>query len=171
MRKENLFAGIFFIVIGCALLIANYVFNINIFHFGSGDFWPFIVLAVGVIFEMSYFTSRRAPGLLVPGGIITVCSLLFMFEVATKWDFSEYTWPVYILAVTFGLFQLYAFGSRSKGLFLTVMILTAVTALSAVLVILQGLSNWADFGSVAIAAILIIFGLIVLFGRKNKGRT
>ena len=34
-------------------------------------------------FEMNYFQTRKNPGQLVPGGILTVIGLLFCFEILT----------------------------------------------------------------------------------------
>lgn len=168
MRKENMFFGILFILIGCALLFTNYVLDIQIFDFGQNDFWPFIVIGVGVIFEASYFLSRRAPGLLVPGGIITVCGLLFLFEVATNWKYAAYTWPIYIFSVAFGLFQLYFFGARRKGLLIAASIVLLTTGIGVIIALFQSLSKWSDFGSIVIAAFLIIVGLVVVFGKGKK---
>jgi hypothetical protein len=168
MRKENTFFGVLFILIGCALLFTNYVLKIQIFDFSQNDFWPFIVLGVGIIFEMSYFLSHKAPGLLVPGGIISVCGLLFIFEVATNWKFAAYTWPVYIFAVAFGLFQLYLFGSRRKGLLIAASLVLLASGFGVVISIFESFSYWSDLGSIVIAGFLIIVGLVVVFGKGKK---
>ena len=42
----------------------------------------------------------------MPGGILTIIGTLFFFETFTKWNFAEYTWPVYPLAVVWKYFLL-----------------------------------------------------------------
>ncbi len=64
------------------------------------------MLVPGLSFEVAYFTNRKGPGMLVPGGLLTTLGLLFLFEEITRWQFSAYTWPIYTLAVAIGLFQL-----------------------------------------------------------------
>lgn len=167
MGRENAFIGTLLILIGCLLFAARYMFGIEIFHFRSGDFWPIIVLAVGLVFESVYFITRKAPGLLVPGGIITVIGMLFFFEVSTGWRFAEYTWPVYLFAVAFGLLQLYMFAYRSKGLLVPVFILSTVGAIAIASMIFETLISWFDF-SIVIPVVLILAGLVVFFGRSRK---
>lgn len=118
MERKNYLWGIFLIFIGI-ILLADKIFNIGFFD--AVNFWPIFVLIPGLIFEISYFASGRNPGLLVPGGILTTIGLLFFFEAFTNWNYSEYTWPVYPLSVSIGLFQLYLFGGRPTGLLIPVL--------------------------------------------------
>jgi hypothetical protein len=167
MRKGNFSGGLVLILIGCLFLAAKYIFNMEFFSLGADDFWPLIVLLVGVTFELVYFVSGRAPGLLVPGGILTTQGLLFFFEVGTNWRFAEYTWPVYIFSVAIGLFQLYLYTGRKKGLLVATSILTAVGAISAITIMFSMFLGAVDL-SVIIPLILIAVGLFMFFGRKTN---
>jgi len=128
MRKSNYFIGLLLIAIGVIVVLLKSVFNIQILEFNTSNFWVLIVLLIGLSFEFSFFLSGRYAGLLIPGGIITTIGLLFMFEVATGWSFTEYTWPVYILSVAIGLFQMYLFSKREKGLLIASLIVGGVSA-------------------------------------------
>ena len=66
-------------------------------------------------------------GLLVPGGILLITGILFVFETATNWSYSDGTY-VYLLATAFGLFELWLFGGKEKALLIPVAVLT-LTAL------------------------------------------
>lgn len=128
MKKGSSFIGLLLIAIGALVLVLRTVFDIKLLEFSSSDFWVFIVLLVGLSFELGYFLTGSKPGLLIPGGIITTIGLLFVFEVTTDWYFSRYTWPVYILSVAIGLFQMYLFSRREKGLLISSLIVGGVSA-------------------------------------------
>jgi hypothetical protein len=89
------FWGAILILLGVLGLLDG-LLNLNLLT--MGNFWPAIILGIGFIFEYGYFSDKKNPGLLVPGGIMTVLGLLFFFETFTDWNFSEYTWPIYIPA-------------------------------------------------------------------------
>lgn len=127
MRKGNYYVGLLLIAIGAIIVISKSLFHIKIFEFNTNDFWILIVLLIGLSFEFGFFLSGRYPGLLVPGGIITTAGLLFMFEVVTDWSFAEYTWPIYILSVAIGLFQMYLFSKREKGLLIASLIVGGIS--------------------------------------------
>ena len=150
--------GLILIVLGIVLLFKP-VFNINIFDMKY--FWPIFVLGPGLMFEGSYFLSKRNAGLLVPGGILTTIGGLFFFETFTDWNFSEYTWPIYILAVAIGLYQLYLFGGKSRGLLIPVGILTTIGLVSLVLSICGGILTWLN-SSIVWAVLLILLGVYIL---------
>jgi len=166
MKRDNMFLGALLIVVGLLFLLARVVFDYKIISFDSGDFWPIIVLAIGVTFELIFFRTGKASGFLVPGGILTTIGVLFFFEVATKWSFSAYTWPVYILAVAIGLFQLYLFGGKQRGLLIPVFILTSVAAIAVICIIFEVFLSAVDLGFI-IPIILIAGGLLFIFRRKT----
>lgn len=158
MRTRNLWMGILLIAMGCVLL-ANRVFNIELFS--MSNFWPIFVLIPGLVFEFSYFASKRNPGLLVPGGILTTYGILFFFETFTNWSFSEYTWPIYPMGVGIGLFQLYLH-ERHWGLLIPVFILFAVSITAFVCMLLGNILSWVNY-SLVVPIVLIIGGIFILF--------
>jgi hypothetical protein len=165
MYKKNFTIGVILILIG-VLSILNKVFHINFFSFGS--LWPLFILIPGVLFEFSYFTTGKSPGLLVPGGILTTLGFLFLFETFTSWKFAEYTWPIYPLSVAIGLFQLYIFGRKPKGLLIPIFILSFVSIISFFSMFLKGIFSWID-SSIVFPIVLIAIGIAVLFnGFNNK---
>ena len=166
MYKRNYTLGLILILIG-VLSILNKVFDLEILSIGN--LWPLFILIPGLVFEFSYFSSGRNPGLLVPGGILTTIGVLFLFETFSNWNFAGYTWPVYPLAVAIGLFQLYLFGRKEKGLLIPVFILTAVSVFSFASITLSELFYWLD-SSMIISVVLILIGILILlkgFGGKK----
>ncbi|AHF09986.1 MULTISPECIES: DUF5668 domain-containing protein [Dehalobacter] len=163
MNKSGLFWGIILILTGGLLLIDN-LGNWQIF---SMEFlWPVLILILGLAFEFNYFSKKESPGLLVPGGILTVIGLLFIFETFTHWQFSGYTWPVYPLAVAVGLFQLYLFSGRPRGLLVPVFILTALACISFTGMFVTSIQRYIDLGLV-VPILLILAGLILIIQRKK----
>jgi hypothetical protein len=155
MKSKNYLWGILLIVTGVILLIDR---TLNVGIFQAVNLWPIFVLAPGLIFEFSYFASGRSPGLLVPGGILTTIGLLFFFETYTGWSFSQYTWPIYPLSVSVGLFQLYLFGGRQSGLLIPVFILSAISVMSFVSIV----STVFDF-TLIFAVFAILTGIYILY--------
>ncbi len=167
MKKNYSTVGLLLIAVGAVILILR-MFGIKIFELDTSDFWVFIVLLIGLAFEMGFFLSGRNSGLLIPGGIITTIGVLFIFEVATNWNFAEYTWPVYILSVAVGLFQMYLFSSRAKGLLIASLIVGGVAAFFMAAIILTQVTSIIRPG-ILIPVSLIAAG-IVLFFSGTAGR-
>ncbi len=169
MKRNNGFIGVLLIAIGIVILLLRGLFGIKLFEFNSLDFWVFIVLLVGLSFELAFFITGSKPGLLIPGGIITTIGLLFMFEVTTDWNFAEYTWPVYILSVAVGLFQMYLFSRREKGLLIASLIIGGVAAFFMVCMLLSRMSSLVK--PELFIPIALIGGGIALFCSSRSKRT
>ena len=162
MKKGNNLVGLLLIAIGAIVLILRWIFGIKLLEFNTSDFWVFIVLIVGISFELGFFLSGSKPGLLIPGGIITTIGLLFMFEVTTNWSFAEYTWPVYILSVAIGLFQMYLFSRREKGLLISSLIVGGIGAFFMVVMIFSQITSIINPG-VFIPIAFIAGGIAIFF--------
>ena len=160
MNNKNYFWGFFLIITGILLFISR-LFHIQLFNMDR--LWPIFVLIPGLCFNLAYFSTRKGPGVLVPGGILTTIGLLFFFETMTNWHFSEYTWPIYPLAVAVGLFQLYIFGGRKSGLLIPIGILTLVSTMSFATMIFGNINN-----SLVVPAVLVLIGIFLIFGKGNK---
>lgn len=165
MNRNKMGMGAVLIILGLLLLLRP-AFNITIFD--MQHFWPIFVIAPGLIFEASFFVSKANPGLLVPGGILTTIGGLFFFETFTNWYFAAYTWPVYILAVAIGLYQLYLFGGREKALLIPVGILTTVALVSFAFIVFGNILVWLN-SSIVWAVLFILLGILILVkGLTNK---
>ena len=156
MKRYSTFPGLLLIVAGVLLLASN----LGIFRFNWAFIWPLFLLGPGLSFEFSYFTTRRNPGVLVPGGILTLYGVFFYFNMLTNWSFMDSLWPIFILGPSVGLFQLYLFGGRDRGILIASSILGFIS-LSFLTISLFGFA--ADFIG---PGALILFGLLIL--SKNK---
>ncbi|OOM74527.1 hypothetical protein CLPUN_38750 [Clostridium puniceum] len=164
MNDKNYFWGFFLIMTGVLLFISK-LFHIQLFSMGR--LWPIFILILGLCFELAYFSTRRAPGLLVPGGILTIIGLLHFFETITNWHFAGYTWPIYPFAVAVGLFQLYIFGGRKRGLLIPIGILTLVSVTSLTSMIFGSIFRFINT-SLVIPAVLVLIGVYLIAGKEQK---
>jgi hypothetical protein len=164
MRRKNYLGGIILILIGVGAILKS-VFNIHLFTISQ--LWPIFVLIPGLSFEVGYFSRGKEPGLLVPGGMLTTIGTLFFFETFTNWHFAKYTWPVYPLAVAIGLFQLYLFGGRKRGLLVPVFILTTVSVIAFATMLFGNIFYWINT-SLIIPVIFIISGVYMLIKNFSK---
>lgn len=165
-NKGTMTVGLVLILIGIAYLLKNFgifEFYFDIFDIGFlfSRFWPLFILVPGLIFHYSFFTGKtNDAGLLVPGGILLVigitCQLSMLF------DLWGYLWPGFILAVAVGLFELYLFGTRDKGLLIPVFILGG---LSFIFFAISLGRSWV-LRTYLVPAILIFGGLLIV--AKNK---
>ncbi len=157
-KETNIILAVVLIVIGIGGVLKQ-VFNIDLFGYIS--FWDLGVLALGLYFEWQYFTTRRSPGILVPGGILTVVGL-FNFLEALLGGLFFMNFPAGELGVALGLFQLYWFGSRNKFLLIPVgiLVIAALDEVSA------NFFRW--FNSSLLWSIgLIVIGIYLFVNRKR----
>jgi len=173
MKKSGRLLGGIIIALGILFLMKNLgIFEPvwRVINPGAllGRFWPSLFLLLpGLLFHYSFFTgTRKDPGLLVPGGILLVLGLVFQFNMLFGgWDI---TWPLIIFSVAFGLFELYIFGNREKGLLIPIGILGGLSFLFFFSFSLSRLLNF-NTRPYAIPVLLIGVGLILVSGgRKSR---
>jgi len=153
-RKNQLTWGIFLILIGAVFLLGN------LSRVGMETLWPVFPLAVGLAFWVGYFYDRKNFGLLMPGSILVIVSLLFFTCNFFGWWRMETLWPIFILAPGIGFFAMYFGGAKDQGLVIPGSILVAIGIIF--LFISSGLRDWWPIFLI-IAGILII----VLQGRMG----
>lgn len=157
MKISSTITGVIIIIIGVLLLLTNF----NLIDFDFNYIWPLFILLPGLIFEFSYFSTRKDPGVLVPGGILITIGLLFYVNNYYGWHLLVKLWPVFPLSVAIGLFQLYIFGPRDNGVLIASSILGGFALISLCFTIFS-----ISFDLV-IPALLIIIGIIIIFNKKK----
>ncbi len=172
-NKTNRIIGIVFVIVGALFLLKNLdimkpFFDIFDLGYIISRFWPSLFLLFpSFLFHYGFFNGRRKdPGLLVPGGILLVLGVTFQINMLFgMWDV---TWPLNIFAVAFGLFELYYFGNREKGLLIPIFILGGLSFIFFTSFSLRVLLGYSA-SKVAIPLLLIAIGLYVVFsGKRNR---
>ena len=167
-RKGTMTIGLVLILIGVIYMLKNFgIFEIyfDIFDVGFilSRFWPLFIIIPGLIFHYSFFTGKTSDaGLLVPGGILLVIGLTC--QLSMLFDLWGYLWPGFILAVAVGLFELYIFGTREKGLLIPIFILGGL----AVIFFAISLGRIWLLRIYLIPAILILGGLLIVIRNRRS---
>lgn len=155
--KARVIWGTLLIALGLVFLLDTF----GIIQAGWEFMWPAFLLVPGILFHIGYIMGgKKSAGLLVPGGIFLVLSLIFFYHNLTGWETADNTWPFYLFAVAFGLFELFLFGGREWGLLIPITILTGI----GLMFYLEQVISW----DIVLPLILIVIGLSVLFGKKDK---
>ena len=163
--KGNRLAGIFLILFGGLYLGMQVLDEMNIVFFNFWDLWPLFTITFGLMFEFGYYQTKKAPGLLIPGGLITSIGLLHLFESLTNWYFAAYTWPLYVFAVFVGFFH-YWLVTKEKWSLIVAYILFAVflfLSFIAASIIFDGIVSV----NMAFSVLLIAVGVILLFSNRR----
>jgi uncharacterized membrane protein HdeD (DUF308 family) len=163
-NRGRIITGIAFILVGAFMLLSRLV--------GAPMgrlFWPFMLIIGGLLFFISYFFSQRAKGnegLLFPATYLTILGLMFTFLNFTDWEYMRYLWPTFVFGVAISLGVIYIFtpsdtGDQRKGSRSAIMVLTVISVMLYLL---------AAKASILWPLILIVLGLIVIFGgfRRKK---
>lgn len=160
-KNHNMVLGAVFILVGTLVLLSN----LGYLNFSWSYIWPMALLIPGIYMHMSFFTGLdKNPGILVPGGILTTYGVLFYANVIFGWSLMSDLWPVFLIGIALGLFELYIFGGRDKALLIPVFILGGLG-----LVFLTR-SEFLLNKKYIVPAFLIIIGIMILSkGRKEKG--
>ncbi len=163
--RRNVFLGSVFILTGILFLAVN----ADLISVGDifSNYWAFLfVIVPGLIMHLAFFSRVSPAGILVPGGILLTIGTVL--QISSTFDIWGVTWPGYILATAVGLFELYIFGHKSKGLLIPVFILGFIS----MIFFSFTLGNYIDsrLRNYFIAAVFIILCLYVIFnkGTKNK---
>lgn len=147
-QRRSPLPGIALIVLGGVLMLPT------ITDLRGRDLWPIFVLGPGVFFLAMFLMNRRSIGLLMPGTILTIIGLLFLYCTIAGWERMHDLWPLFLLAPGLGFILMYLLGDRERGLLIPGGILTILGA-----IFLTGVSELATI----VPALLIIVGLMFLF--------
>jgi len=153
--------GIILIVIGMLLILGN-LGIVPTFWQLMDVFWPMIIIFAALMFHVGFYSNKKLYGLLMPGGLLlTVGIVCQTSEIFDLWDFM---WPGFILAPAVGLFEMYIFGKRSKGLLIPVGILTGLSLICFA-------SSFRSLGTLPryiFPGILIFIGAVILTKDKKR---
>ncbi|GAB4379611.1 MAG: hypothetical protein Kow0042_29160 [Calditrichia bacterium] len=114
MRGETkaLIWGIILIVVGL-IFLGN---NLGWFYFSWENFWPLLMIGGGLLFWIGWFAKREEIGLIMPGTILILYGLLFLYCTYYDWYLMNEYWPVFLFAPGLGFLLMYVLGPHERGL-------------------------------------------------------
>lgn len=72
------------------------------------------MLIPGVLLHVLYFGRLIPAAALVPGGMLSVYALVFLFSNWFGWGYMKFLWPFFILGLAVGLYEYYMFDSSTQ---------------------------------------------------------
>lgn len=158
MKNQQFSLGIVIIALGLFILLGK----LGIFQFVGSMLWPLFVLLPGLIFHVLFFYRVLPSGVLIPGGILVLLSLMFFFCNLVGWDAMAYLWPGFIAAVALGLYEFYLFDSyRPRAALNGAVVLGIIAAVFFAFILLF------SSGVYFLAAVLIAAGIFLLMRRPK----
>ncbi len=165
--RRNVFLGSIFIITGFLV----FAVNVNLISVNEifADFWPVLfVIVPGLIMHLAYFSRIVPVGILVPGGILLFTGIVL--QVSGSFNMWDVMWPGYMMSVALGLFELYLFGAREKGLLIPVSILGGLSLIFYSFTLGDFIGS--EYRNYIVSFILIVSGIFLIFkgGLGKKGR-
>lgn len=157
MKKQNSLFGIFLIFIG-SVLLADQIYDINFLSFSN--FWPLLIIIPGIFLEISFFSLKKEPTILVLGGLLTTAGLFFIFEIATNSQYSTESWTIFTFALSVGLLQYYLFSKKNKALLLFIFLLAFISLFSFAINFFGNTYTWLTYG-LLLPCLIIMLGIYV----------
>lgn len=153
--------GMILIIFGALMILGNLGI---VPSFGKliGTFWPMIIIFGALMFHVGYYSNKNNVGLLVPGGILLTVGIVC--QTSVLWNIWGFMWPGFILAPAVGLFELYIFGDRQKGLLIPVGILTGIS----LIFFSASFNTLGKMARFIIPAVLIFIGIVILARDKRQ---
>ncbi|RKN86928.1 hypothetical protein [Paenibacillus ginsengarvi] len=159
MSKNRYSVGLIIVIVGIILLLGK----LGVFGFVWGLFWPVFVLAPGLLLHFLYFNRVLPSAVLIPGGILVTCSILFFLCTIFGWSLMAYIWPGFIFAIAVGLYEFYTFDKYSpRGTLMAAVVLAILSG------ILFGVTILFTVGIYLIALVLIGVGAYIIFGKRRS---
>jgi hypothetical protein len=159
--------GLLLIGLGVVFLLGQFV-RIDIWHY----LWPFFIVGFGLLFFAGMISGGKEAGALaIPGSLFTMLGLVFLYQnTFNYWASWAYAWA--LLAPTSVGIGLLIFGrwSDKPGLYqpgwlLMVIGLTIFLAMGAFFELLVGIAGFASPSRILWPLVLILVGVLLLFGR------
>ncbi|MDZ7859256.1 MAG: hypothetical protein U5O15_01080 [Candidatus Krumholzibacteriota bacterium] len=155
-RHSSVVSGLVFITLGILFLLHNF----RVIDLNWQSFWAYLVTIMGIIFWIGFIADRKKSGFIMPGTILIVIGLIFIYCSRYGWYAMNNLWPFFILAPAAGLYAMYIFDKHDRGLLVPAGILTAIG-----LVFLLQSYHWIKM----IWPVVVIFiGILLLMKQKDN---
>ncbi|MCR8641951.1 hypothetical protein NV379_04705 [Paenibacillus sp. N1-5-1-14] len=158
MARKNYSLGVVLLVVAFILLLGK----LGVFSFIGVHLWPLLVIGLGLLLHWLYFSRHMPPTVLIPGGALVTYGVLFFICTLFGWGLMSSLWPVFILGIAVGLYEVSMFERQTGRSFLTASIVLGLVSvgLFVLTLLVQG-------GVYMIIILLILAGVYMIF-RKPR---
>ncbi|WP_438351647.1 hypothetical protein ACP8HI_14015 [Paenibacillus sp. FA6] len=160
--KRDMKLGLLIIIAAVVILLGK----LGVFGFLGRSLWPVVILIAGLVLQGLYFSRRRQPILLIPGGILTVWGLVFVICNIWGWGLMAYVWPALFLGVAIGLYEYYLYENLRSN---TLLWVSLSMGLVSFLFFLFSLMKTG--GIYLLVVILIGVGIWLILGRRGSNNS
>ncbi len=167
-RTGGLIFGLILIAFGILFLL-DQLFRIAVIHYT----WPLIIVGIGALFFAGMFTrEREAGGLAIPGTMIVMLGLIFLYQVFTgHWSSWAYSWALIAPTGTGIGLIIYGWWSdrpalRQVGGIVTLVGLVIFLVLGAFFELMTSLFGFVTPGRFLWPVVMIVIGVLLLFGKR-----
>jgi hypothetical protein len=122
-NHSNYTVGIFLILLGVFFLCVQLGF-VN-----WDNFWPLILIVGGLLFFLGFLVNHKNFGLLMPGTILLVIGVLFIYTNQGYWHRMDELWPTFVLAPGLGFLLMFIFGPKGNSLWIPATVLIVLACL------------------------------------------
>jgi len=154
INRPNFITGLLLILLGLFFLGAQ------LGYICWENLWPLILIIGGALFFLGFFLNPKHYGLLMPGSVLTIVGLLFLYTNSGRWYAMEYLWPIVILAPGIGFVLMYLFGPKRNGFWIPAVILVTMALIFFV-------RFWCVLRYWPVILILIGFYILINAGKKK----
>ncbi len=161
VNRGTVVLGIFLIAIGLIYLVLNFIPGLN-----AGNTWPIIFFVLAAGFYLPAFLWRSAQkglaGLFIPGSVMLVLGLIFVYDVLTEdWASWAYAWLLIPCGVGRGLWLGSTIGHWGKGTTQTGLWMMAVSG--GLFALFATIFAASDVMRLVGPLIIILAGAVILF--------
>jgi hypothetical protein len=128
MKRKGRFTLIGVLLI--AVSIFEIAYNIRFQDGGFRDLWPGILLFLGIVLYLYYFSTKKKknrPGVLFFGTFIGICSVFFFIVSFTSFSHLNVLWPGFIFALGTAFLSVYIYGSGKKAVLVFAVLLISLS--------------------------------------------
>jgi peptidoglycan/LPS O-acetylase OafA/YrhL len=161
-KNKNLLVGVALLIVSIAVLF----FNLRGFEGGFNKVWPAILLLVGVLLFIFYFSTRKKKKhmfVLFIATFIATSSVPLFVLTFTSFERITIVWPAFLFTLGLSLLSMYYYGNKKKVLAVFSAIIISISLIVWIIYSME-----TEFGLVIGASIFLLGAAFLTMGLGRK---